>query len=227
MKTEQYIPENYKSTKNNQLELFYCKNAKLNEIDAIFNTSTEAINSFKSYFKFSPKYNCNFIVYNSVKDVFQVTGKHFNNTSLCVLYADKEQSFISMFSASENILNGNQQRQYFHILHELSHVWITIITNSDREINNQNRNLKIPIWLDEGISEFIALSITNNQLQLNNCINAFHNNCDKEILVKKQFDFYGKNSAENYEIATGLTASLYGNKELNENLILDLIRKFV
>ena len=202
--------DNYIIHKEEYYSILYSTHEKKDYITALSNCLNKTYNEFIEYFTLPDGLDLTFIVFYSVDDCFLITKRMLNSSMFMLLEVNSNKANISLFSEKANAINSNMNRTKRHILHELMHLWITYETGSIRLMHDKNEGLNIPVWLDEGLSEYVSLTLTEEDDKLSVCMNEYK----KASALHIEYDFWSSNSSYYYCIATGKTLDLLSNERI-------------
>jgi hypothetical protein len=214
-----YIPNQYKITNLGQIIIAHSCFEKPEYIKEITNTIDDCVAAFCKILKIEKDYRLNFVIYNSKIDFEIVAKRKISPSSLMVLFSDQVESTIGLFSCILDERNNDMNRMRRHIVHEIMHVWISIKTDSKRELGDQLRWLKIPNWIDEGLSEYVSLILMNRKSEV-----VIMNG---DSIADEKTKLGEIDSSQKYKIATSLVSNELGNSLLiNEFEIIDLLKRY-
>ena len=98
-------------------------------------------------------------------------------------YCIEKRALIICFSPNLHFQNRNQTRMLRHLLHELIHIVITVESKSKRKLGDKLINLKVPVWLDEGLAEYVTYLILKKEKLITQSMEYRNQSQSQNILI--------------------------------------------
>ncbi|MDC7126666.1 MAG: hypothetical protein PQJ46_13935 [Spirochaetales bacterium] len=183
----EFIPRNYFVKKYHNFYL-HCHNCETVKNIEIYQSSFElAYSNVSDFFKISFDREIHLCIYRTLLQGQEMIPNLKSPSQLLVPLVTEKDVIISFFSIEAFPENNNISRLLRHLMHELTHIWISIITETFRFVGKGRKYNPIPEWIDEGISEIVSLYLSNRNSTLSNCSNYYKNHKDEDF---SQINFY-------------------------------------
>lgn len=218
-----FIPSDYKCHRIQNIEIWFSPMEDDQDICLITRFFNEAYSLVLNAYPDLAQILFAVCVYNSCSEGCLFLNRKLSPTHLLVPYAVFQEGAICCFSPSIHTKNGNRDRMVRHFCHELIHIALTKLSGSRRVLGDQLKNLNIPVWIDEGISDYLALRLVGNDQRIQHAFDYYwqHQSIDLSIIEADLMNIEGVDiSLNSYDWAVGKVASLI--KDLSTHSITDL-----
>ena len=146
----QYEEFEWHYIKTKHFNIYYCHPQKI-QAEFVANYSEEAFNKISQYLGWTLNEKSDIIIYNSHND--------FQQTNIIPFYLEEGIGGVTEGMKNRMIIpyDGSLKKLKDVIYHELVHVFINdgIYGNSFKDMLT-NRNLIIPLWMNEGLAEYLS-----------------------------------------------------------------------
>jgi len=119
----------------------------------------DAIRSVERLLDYRLRRTVHVVVYDSNEEACRALGRRVEPTMLLSPLHTRELSLVALQAPAVDPQNGDSERMWRHLCHELGHVFSAERTGSIKRLGDDNRHMRIPEWADEGFAEVVAAEV--------------------------------------------------------------------
>ena len=168
-----------------------------------------------------------FYLFYTLEDSLNTLCKEVPASVFMVPYCTNKHTIIIGHSPTLEQRNKDTKRIRRHLIHEFVHIMNWRLTSSKKILGDNNINIKIPSWCDEGLAEIIALKLSDNPSKINDIKKRVTYNKYDDInlkLINQYFNnFDNQKRSEAFDLSTVAVDYLF--KKYNYDYLIQISPK--
>jgi len=192
-----YIPEKYIRKKSTDFVIWHDENMGKGEIKILENAVLSAFKYISLLKLIKHKRILNFCIYSNLTEGCKILQRDILANMLMAPYTDEINSLIILFPPSISCVTPENLTR--HLIHEIAHCFIDEKTGSKKELEDNDKDMRIESWKSEGLAEVISYYALGREKELEQ--KKFSDLSDK-LLNENLNDLNSKVRGKAFEIAT-------------------------
>lgn len=152
-----YLPATYTATPSAGIWFHFSVQEVTEHQRLVKRLVIDAVQHVESVLAYALNRRLHVCCYESLTDSSQALGRHVSPTLAMAPFSDERRCLIVIHSASLDPLNADETRLRRVLVHEVVHQAVAEKTKSTKVLGDNNANMNVASWLNEGLAEVIGL----------------------------------------------------------------------
>ncbi|MBN2144376.1 MAG: hypothetical protein JW774_07125 [Candidatus Aureabacteria bacterium] len=202
MKKIPYIPESYLYQKENYFQIWFSPTENKDNILFLSGIIEDALSGVETLLNYSLNRNSHVCLYATNAEAIQATKRNFNSSMLLAPFSSQTDSLI--ICQSENPKFQSRDNNFKrHLVHEIAHAFLYELSGSEKILGDNNIQMNIPAWFNEGFAECVSNKIMGNKFKTK----SFDIDFGRDALNDHLNDINSPKRPAAFDYATGIVES--------------------
>lgn len=152
-----YVPVHYEMTMLGNVRFYFSAQETAEHRELIQRTGMNAFYYVIDVLSFTPMRQVHVCCYSSSDDAHLALGRSVSSTMAMAPYSDSDRGLVIIHSPSLDPMNGDETRMHRILAHEFVHLFVAERAGSTKLLGDDNRNMLVSSWLNEGLAEVVGL----------------------------------------------------------------------
>ena len=197
-----YIPESYLNQKEKQFQIWFSPTEIKDNILFLSHVVEEALSGVEELLKYSLSRNLHVCLFATNAEATQSTQRNFSSYMLMAPFASKTDTLIICQSNNPKFQSRDLNFKR-HMVHEITHAFLHEYSGSEKILGDNNIQMNVPAWFDEGFAECVSNKIMGNKFQ----VRIFDPDFDLNVLNDYLNDINSPERITAFAYATSLVES--------------------
>jgi hypothetical protein len=151
-----YVPVDYERLVEPSFTLWRSGTTPGDHVDLLVDVCGRTLESVGHTLDFRPRRTVHVCCFHTNVEAREALARDIHPTMALAPYAGEHASLIVLQSPAADRRNGDPERLYRLLLHEITHQCVAEISGSRKILGDDNRDMRVPTWLNEGLAEYVA-----------------------------------------------------------------------
>lgn len=210
-----FVPEDYVAVERTEggasVEFYSHPEEPRENVQLLLNLGIRAFQGVCKELNFSPKRLVCFCMFHSREAMTSALGRDVPVGMLMTPWMSQRESVIVFQSPAIDQMNGDPKRMLRHLAHEVVHALVAEVTHSEKLLGDDNNDMRIKPWQDEGLAEVVAALVSDRREIIEASIQsaALRNSTESDgfslgKLDEQLVDIHSPERGDAFRVATGL-----------------------
>lgn len=186
----EFIPENYSVYEGPVFSLYFCEHESKENRQHYQNAVDWAYDKVCHFFQTRLERRLNICIYNNLAHGQEMIPVIQSASQLLIPMVTKIDSLIVFFLMEAFSGNRDITRLTRHLIHEFTHLWISITSETGRYIGKGRAFNPVIEWIDEGLSEVVSLTLTGRKERLSACLEYYRKKRNLKLSEVDRYKIY-------------------------------------
>jgi hypothetical protein len=158
-----YVPQGYVRRAARGFVLWHSAEESARHVRALEEATGGALSAARALLEWINRRVLNVCCYHDATAARRALDRDVSPTMALAPYAGPEASLIVVQSSNVDPRNGDRDRMLRIVAHEITHQFVFEATGSRKILGDENRDVRVPAWLNEGLAEVAGYLAVGNE----------------------------------------------------------------
>lgn len=153
-----YIPPDYETIVQHDVRFHFSACEAVGDRKLIQDLSVAALDYVTEALSFAPMRHTHVCCFHTRDHAGRALGRHVPTTMAMAPFSSEDRGLVVFHSPALDRANGDEARMRRILAHEFTHLLIAERSASTKILGDNNANMRVSAWLNEGLAEVIGLT---------------------------------------------------------------------